>query len=125
MTVGLTANFARIKTLEAIAARVGALEADHVSAGTISSINGQIGNIQSDYISASVVKSNYMEIATWTNAGKIKADKIDVASLWGSNINITGHIGIASIANFSVDNRNVGWININIGTNSYKVLGEI
>ena len=125
VTVGLTANFARIKTLEAIAARVGALEADHVSAGTISSINGQIGNIQSDYISASVVKSNYMEIATWTNAGKIKADKIDVASLWGSNINITGHIGIASIANFSVDNRNVGWININIGTNSYKVLGEI
>lgn len=81
-TVGLTANFARIKTLEAIAARVGVLEADHVSAETISAINGQIGNIQSDYITTSTIEANYMKTAAWTSAGKIRADKIDVQEIF-------------------------------------------
>ncbi|MDE6435600.1 MAG: hypothetical protein K2L07_15410, partial [Lachnospiraceae bacterium] len=121
----LIATKATIEDLNAAVARIGILEADHVSVGTFNALTAIVGEINANYITANKVKSEYMEVSNWTSAGLIKANKIDVNSLWSGNINITGHIGIANIANFSVSNRNVGWIIINDGTSSYRVLGEI
>lgn len=44
---------------------------------TLNAQNARLTNIESNYISASTVRANYMEVANWTSAGKIKADKID------------------------------------------------
>ena len=100
-TVQLSANYATIKTLDAVTARVGSLEADHVSVGSFNAVAGRVGSLEADhvsvgsfnalsaivgeinanYITANKVKTEYMEVANWTNAGKIRADRIDVNSI--------------------------------------------
>lgn len=86
-TVGLSANYATITTLDVVTARVGILEADHVSVRTFEALTAIVGDISATYITAQRVRAEYMEVANWVSAGYIRADKIDVEELASTIIN--------------------------------------
>lgn len=77
----LIATKATIDSLNAVSGRVGSLEADHVSTSDLSAVSARLDTVESNYISAGTVKANYMEVANWTSAGEIKADKISAATI--------------------------------------------
>ena len=90
-TVQLSANFATIKTLDAVSARVGSLEADHVSVGSFNAVSAKVDTIESSYITAQKVKTEYMEVANWVDAGYIRADKIAAHSIGADKLNLNGN----------------------------------
>lgn len=69
-TVELSANYATIKTLNTVTARV--------------------ENIESTYITAKKVEAEYMDVKNWTSAGKIKANRIETDSLSIGAHQVTG-----------------------------------
>ena len=77
----LIATKATIDSLNAVSGRVGSLEADHVTVSDLNGVSARLGTVESNYISAGTVKANYMEVANWTSAGEIKADKISAATI--------------------------------------------
>ena len=77
----LIATKATIDSLDAVSGRVGSLEADHVTTSDLSAVSARLQTVESNYISASTVRADYMEVANWTSAGEIKADKISAATI--------------------------------------------
>lgn len=77
----LIATKATVDSLNAVIGRVGSLEADHVSTSDLSAVSARLDTVESNYISAGTVRANYMEVANWTSAGEIKADKISAATI--------------------------------------------
>lgn len=77
----LIAKKATIDDLNAVSGRVGSLEADHVATSDLSAVSARLQTVESNYISASTVRADYMEVANWTSAGEIKADKISAATI--------------------------------------------
>lgn len=77
----LIATKATVDSLNAVSGRVGSLEADHVTVSDLNGVSARLGTVESNYISAGTVKANYMEVANWTSAGEIKADKISAATI--------------------------------------------
>lgn len=77
----LIATKATIDSLNAVSGRVGSLEADHVTVSDLNGVSARLGTVEANYISAGTVKANYMEVANWTSAGEIKADKISAATI--------------------------------------------
>ena len=77
----LIANKATIDSLDAVSGRVGSLEADHVTTSDLNAVSARLGTVEANYISASTVRADYMEVANWTSAGEIKADKISAATI--------------------------------------------
>lgn len=86
----LISQRATINQLEASNARIGNLEVDHVSISDFESVNARIDTLNANKIDASTVKADYMEVANWTTAGKIKADRIETNSLSIGADQITG-----------------------------------
>lgn len=77
----LIATKATIDSLDAVSGRVGSLEADHVTTSDLNAVSARLGTVEANYISASTVRADYMEVANWTSAGEIKADKISAATI--------------------------------------------
>lgn len=77
----LIATKATVDSLNAVSSRVGSLEADHVTVSDLNGVSARLGTVEANYISAGTVKANYMEVANWTSAGEIKADKISAATI--------------------------------------------
>ena len=77
----LIATKATVDSLNAVSGRVGSLEADHVTVSDLNGVSARLDTVESNYISAGTVKANYMEVANWTSAGEIKADKISAATI--------------------------------------------
>jgi len=77
----LIATKATVDSLNAVSGRVGTLEADHVTVSDLNGVSARLGTVEANYISAGTVKANYMEVANWTSAGEIKADKISAATI--------------------------------------------
>ena len=77
----LIATKATIDSLNAVSGRVGSLEADHVTTSDLNAVSARLGTVEANYISASTVRADYMEVANWTSAGEIKADKISAATI--------------------------------------------
>ena len=47
----------------------------------LNAVSARLGTVEANYISASTVRADYMEVANWTSAGEIKADKISAATI--------------------------------------------
>lgn len=61
-TVGLSANYATINTLDAVSARVGTLEADHVSVNELSAVKAKFNNLNANNITAGTIDVNRLNI---------------------------------------------------------------
>lgn len=92
----LDSMIANIQNLFANEAQLGNLISQKASIEDLNATNAEIENIKTNYITAAKVKADYMEVANWTSAGKIKADKIDVNELLAgqtiSNITTSGRV---------------------------------
>ena len=77
----LEADHVTVNSFNAVNARVHNLEIDHVSINDFNAANARINTIESNYISASTVKAQYMEVANWTSAGYIRADRISAETI--------------------------------------------
>lgn len=88
----LAANYIKVNYLDAINANISNLFANEATLGNLITTKAsitdleaavaRIGEIESTYITAHKVKADYMEVANWTSAGKIRADRIDVNALF-------------------------------------------
>ena len=67
----LIAKRATIEQLNGVSARLQTVESDYVTTTYLTT----------NYLTAKSVKTDYMEVANWTSAGKIKADRIDTQSI--------------------------------------------
>lgn len=83
-TTEFTSNYASIQSLNATNAIVNNINANYASISQLNAANAEIENLKSTKIDASTVKADYMEVANWTSSGYIKANKIDVNSLFAS-----------------------------------------
>ena len=70
-------------------------------------------NVLADYITSGTVKANYMEVANWTDAGYIRAEKIKADDLFSQAITVNGYFGISGISGFCFKNINIEWGYIN------------
>lgn len=85
-----TAVNGNIQSLNANKASIAQLNATNA---TVSQLNAQVANLNTvvaQKIDAETVRANYMEVANWTTAGKIKADKIDANVFSGRNVDCKG-----------------------------------
>lgn len=83
-TTEFTSNYASIQSLNATNAIVNNINANYASISQLNAANAEIETLKSTKIDASTVKADYMEVANWTSSGHIKANKIDVNSLFAS-----------------------------------------
>ena len=83
-TTEFTSNYASIQSLNATNAIVNNINANYASISQLNAANAEIETLKSTKIDASTVKADYMEVANWTSSGYIKANKIDVNSLFAS-----------------------------------------
>ena len=83
-TTEFTSNYASIQSLNATNAIVNNINANYASISQLNTANAEIETLKSTKIDASTVKADYMEVANWTSSGYIKANKIDVNSLFAS-----------------------------------------
>ena len=86
----LNAVNANLTSLIAQRATIAQLNATNA---TVNSLNAQVANLNTvvaQKIDAETVRANYMEVANWTTAGKIKADKIDANVFSGRNVDCKG-----------------------------------
>ena len=83
-TTEFTSNYASIQSLNATNAIVNNINANYASISQLNAANAEIDTLKSTKIDASTVKADYMEVANWTSSGCIKANKIDVNSLFAS-----------------------------------------
>lgn len=77
----LVSKFATISTLNAEKANLQNLISQKATIDDLNAVNARVGTIEANYISASIVKAEYMEITSWTSAGKIRADRIDADTI--------------------------------------------
>lgn len=70
-----------IQNLFANEAQLGNLIATKATINELNAAIARINTIESSYITASKVKADYMEVANWTIAGKIKAERIDANTI--------------------------------------------
>lgn len=104
--INLVAERATITELNASNARIQNLEVDHVSISDFNAANARIDNLAATKIDASTVKADYMEVANWTTAGKIKADRIETNSLQIGSAQITGTTRVRIPQTFSRETIN-------------------
>ena len=83
-TTEFTSNYASIQSLNATNAIVNNINANYASISQLNAANAEIETLKSTKIDASTVKADYMEVTNWTSSGYIKANKIDVNSLFAS-----------------------------------------
>lgn len=86
----LIATKATIESLNAAVARIGSIEADYATVGELNAESANLQNLIAQKIDATTVKADYMEVANWTSAGKIRADRIETSSLVIGTNQITG-----------------------------------
>ena len=67
----LIAQKATIEQLNGVSARLQTVESDYVTTTYLTT----------NYLTAKSVKTDYMEVANWTSAGKIRADRIDADTI--------------------------------------------
>lgn len=125
----LIAQRATITDLNATNLKVQNLESDHVSIGDLNVVNGRIDTLNANKIDTATVKADYMEVANWTSAGYIRADRVDAGSISASNLNWSSGIGTAATfarlaiySNFNLYDKHAKWGTIKVGTASYEVL---
>lgn len=128
----LIASKATIEQLEVSNARIENLEVDHVSINDFQASNANLENLIAQKIDASTVKADYMEVANWTSAGHIRADRIDadkIASAFTSSTNMTVHnirvYGEVAFNNVNLSNSTLTWRSLKFPNgNTYNVLCE-
>lgn len=127
-----TAKYATITTLNAKTAELENLIAEKASVGQLDAVSARLKSIESDFISASTVKAQYMEVANWTSAGKIKAERIDVSMLEASiskfdkTVTMNNGLVVSDVdtTSLSVSGLPAEWITISVDGSSYRVLGR-
>lgn len=114
----LTARVATVEQLDAQKATIAQLNATNAN---VSSLNAQVANLNTvvaNKIDAQTVRANYMEIANWTSAGVIKADRLDANTIatkvgMANRVQIVNYFGIAASASFTFKNYGVKWGTVN------------
>lgn len=134
----LDSMIANINTLYAKDAQLENLIATKASIADLNATNAEIENIKANYITAAKVETDYMNVRSWTQAGKIKADRIDVDQLFGEEISgrvihvntleadirvsAAGLVNAPEINCNKLNGKTVGWENVTIGGKSYTIL---
>lgn len=77
----MVVKYATIDTLNVTKLELNNLIATKATIDSLNAVSGRLGTVEANYISAGTVKANYMEVANWTSAGEIKADKISAATI--------------------------------------------
>lgn len=114
----LSARVATVEQLDAQKATIAQLNATNAN---VSSLNAQVANLNTvvaNKIDAQTVRANYMEIANWTSAGVIKADRLDANTIaakvgMANRVQIVNYFGIAASASFTFKNYGVKWGTVN------------
>ena len=98
-----TSKYATITKLNATSASLQELISDKASIKALNAATAKIESLETNKIDASTVKADYMEVKNWTSSGKIKADKIDVDSLFASFSSSTVlNVGLLSTSTLQV-----------------------
>lgn len=74
-------KYATIETLNVTKLNMENLIAQKASVDSLNAVSARLNTVESNYISAGTVKANYMEVANWTSAGYIKAERIAANSI--------------------------------------------
>jgi len=126
-TIGnLIAQRATIEQLNATNAAIGSIQANYVTVNSLNAVSAKVNNIAANYITASAVKADYMEVANWTTAGHIKAEKIDAETISAKLASLSSvKIGGLSVTSLTVSGAfNYGgktWSSKTIGSTTYMV----
>lgn len=104
-TVGLSANYATIKSLNAVSARVKTIEANYIKTSTVSAnyatinsldaLSSRVGIIEANYITASIVSANYATINS-LNAVSAKFNNLNANNITTGTLN-TDRLDVQSI----------------------------
>ena len=117
------AQKATIDQLNVANARIENLEVDHVSISSFNAANANLENLISKKIDASTVKADYMEVANWTSAGYIRADRIETNSLSIGSAQITGTTRIRIPQSFERETMN--YVDPQGNSHSISVLSRV
>lgn len=117
------AQKATIDQLNVTNARIENLEVDHVSINSFNAANANLENLISKKIDASTVKADYMEVANWTSAGYIRADRIETNSLSIGSDQITGTTRIRIPQSF--ERETINYVDPQGNSHSISVLSHV
>lgn len=93
----LIAQKATITDLNATNLKVQNLEIDKVSVTEFNATTANLQNLIAQKIDAATVKADYMEVANWTSAGYIKADRIDANTIVAKLGQFSGQVSVQDL----------------------------
>lgn len=117
------ATKATITELNSTKATLESLIATKATIDSLNATKAELETVIAKKIDASIVKANYMEVANYVSAGKIRADKIETNSLQVGAANITGTTNVTYVygANYS----SISYLDANGNVQTIRVMTEI
>ena len=122
LATNVLANYVTANTLNAVTANL-----QNVFTQSLDALDARLGTVEADYITADTVKANYMEVAYWTSAGKIRADRIDANTITSiiseaeavfiNGLNLNGY--------FTFNGMPLAMKSVNIGEQTIHYLGSV